>query len=110
MLKAASRLLENSLTACTADLGETSPLQKQMFALHDKCIRKNIFHCDITNLDKVIIRVAQGNNMNRRTAQNQRKVRMPSIIRRRPKKETVEKPVAETTDASCQTTGCGCGN
>lgn len=48
--------------------------------------------------------------MNRRTAQNQRKVRMPSIIRRRPKKETVQKPVAETADASCQTTGCGCGN
>ena len=65
---------------------------------------------NITNLDKVIIGGVQGNNMNRRTAQNQRKVRMPSIIRRRPKKETVEKPVAETTDASCQTTGCGCGN
>jgi hypothetical protein len=40
MLKAASRLLENSLTACTADLGETSPIQKQMFALHENVLER----------------------------------------------------------------------
>ncbi len=53
--------------------------------------------------------------MNRRTAQNQRKVRFPNVLRRKTKKEKVEGPVAETktvesADASCQTRGCGCGN
>ena len=48
--------------------------------------------------------------MNRRTSQNQRKVRKPNLIRRRVKKEKVEAPAAEVEDASCQLTGCGCGN
>jgi hypothetical protein len=50
--------------------------------------------------------------MNRRTSQNQRKIRMPGIFRRQPKKEKakVEEVVAKTEDASCQTHGCGCGN
>jgi len=59
---------------------------------------------------KVIIQGFRAFDMNRRTAQNQRKVRMPSIIRRRPKKVVPEKAVVETSEASCQTTGCGCGN
>ena len=60
--------------------------------------------------DKVIIQGFYASDMNRRTAQNQRKVRMPSIIRRRPKKEVTPKAVVETPEPSCQTTGCGCGN
>ena len=61
------------------------------------------------------MRVHGGKNMNRRTAQNQRKVRFPNVLRRKTKKEKVEGPVAETktvesADASCQTRGCGCGN
>lgn len=52
--------------------------------------------------------------MNRRTAQNQRKVRFPNLIRRRPKKETTEQPVVKSTveaeGESCKLQGCGCGN
>jgi hypothetical protein len=43
--------------------------------------------------------------MNRRTSQNQRKIRMPGIFRRQPKKAKVEEVVAKTEDASCQTRG-----
>ena len=48
--------------------------------------------------------------MNRRTSQNQRKVRVSKIFRRQPKKKVVEKPKEEVVDASCQIQGCGCGN
>jgi hypothetical protein len=50
--------------------------------------------------------------MNRRTSQNQRKVRLPNFLRRQPKKEKakVEEAVAKAEDTSCQTRGCGCGN
>ncbi|MGB1955194.1 MAG: hypothetical protein ACPHUK_06300 [Candidatus Poseidoniaceae archaeon] len=48
--------------------------------------------------------------MNRRTSQNQRKVRVSNIFRRKPKKKVVEQPKEEVADASCQTHGCGCGN
>ena len=44
--------------------------------------------------------------MNKRTAQNQRKVRIPSGIKKRPKKEKVE----EVVESACEITGCGCGN
>ena len=48
--------------------------------------------------------------MNRRTPQNQRKVRVSKIFRRKPKKKVVEQPKEEVVDASCQIQGCGCGN
>ena len=48
--------------------------------------------------------------MNRRTSQNQRKVRVSKIFRRQPKKKVVEQPKEEVVDASCQIQGCGCGN
>jgi hypothetical protein len=35
---------------------------------------------------------------------------MPKILRRSPKKEKKVEVVAKTEDASCQITGCGCGN
>jgi hypothetical protein len=51
--------------------------------------------------------------MNRRTNQNQRKIRIPSVLKIRPKKAVVAKDTPDTSaevDASCQTRGCGCGN
>ena len=48
--------------------------------------------------------------MNRRTSQNQRKVRVSKIFRRQPKKKVVEQPKEEVVDVSCQIQGCGCGN
>ena len=48
--------------------------------------------------------------MNKRTGQAQRKTRIQNPLRRRPKKEKVEKEIAPVDDASCQTQGCGCGN
>jgi hypothetical protein len=48
--------------------------------------------------------------MNRRTSQGQRKMKMPNLVRRKPKKKVVEQPKEEVADASCQTQGCGCGN
>ncbi|MDA7463719.1 hypothetical protein N9M68_02200 [Candidatus Poseidonia alphae] len=48
--------------------------------------------------------------MNRRTSQNQRKIRIPTVLRRQPKKEPQEEVVAKADDPSCQTRGCGCGN
>ena len=48
--------------------------------------------------------------MNRRTSQNQRKVRVSKIFRRQPKKKVVEQPKEEVVDTSCQIQGCGCGN
>lgn len=48
--------------------------------------------------------------MNRRTSQNQRKVRVSKIFRRQPKKKVVEQPKEEVVDPSCQIQGCGCGN
>ena len=52
--------------------------------------------------------------MNRRTSQNQRKVRLPNILRRQPKKavteEVTQEVAAKADDPSCQTRCCGCGN
>ena len=48
--------------------------------------------------------------MNRRTSQNQRKVRVSKNFRRQPKKKDVEQPKEEDVEASCQIQGCGCGN
>jgi len=51
--------------------------------------------------------------MNRRTNQNQRKIRIPSVLKIRPKKVVVAKETPDASaevDASCQTRGCGCGN
>ena len=47
--------------------------------------------------------------MNRRTNQTQRKMRIPNILRGRKKVVKPKETVVETTEASCQTTGCGCG-
>jgi hypothetical protein len=44
--------------------------------------------------------------MNKRTAQNQRKVRIPVGLKKRPKKEKVQ----EVVEPACEITGCGCGN
>ena len=44
--------------------------------------------------------------MNKRTTQSQRKVRIPSGLKKRPKKEKVE----EVVEPACEITGCGCGN
>ena len=44
--------------------------------------------------------------MNKRTAQNQRKVRIPAGLKKRPKKEKIE----EVVEPACEITGCGCGN
>ena len=51
--------------------------------------------------------------MNRRTNQNQRKIRIPSVLKIRPKKVVVAKKTPDASaevDESCQTRGCGCGN
>lgn len=48
--------------------------------------------------------------MNRRTSQNQRKVRLQNLIRRRPAKQKEMPQPTKEEDASCQTQGCGCGN
>ena len=67
----------------------------------------------ITYLQNVIIKVPCGRIMNRRTNQNQRKIRIPSVLKIRPKKVVVAKETPDTSaevDASCQTRGCGCGN
>ena len=50
--------------------------------------------------------------MNRRTSQNQRKVRVSKIFRRQPKKKVVEQPKKEVEEASCclRIQRCGCGN
>ena len=52
--------------------------------------------------------------MSRRTVQTQRKVRIPSGLKKRPKKAKIEKaalePAAEVADESCQIPSCGCGN
>jgi len=52
--------------------------------------------------------------MDRRTSQNQRKVRFKNTSRRKKAKPqaTVEKAVVQTkvVDESCQISGCGCGN
>ena len=45
-------------------------------------------------------------NMNSRTAKGQRKIRIPTKLMKRKKKEVV----IETPQSSCQNTGCGCGN
>ncbi|MDA7555627.1 hypothetical protein OAV46_02930 [Euryarchaeota archaeon] len=44
--------------------------------------------------------------MDPRTAKGQRKIRIPSKLMNRKKKEVV----IETPEPSCQDTGCGCGN
>lgn len=50
-------------------------------------------------------------DMNRRTLQNQRKVRLPNFLRRQPKKKVkVQQVVDKAEDTSCQIHGCGCGN
>jgi len=55
-----------------------------------------------------------GINMSRRTVQTQRKVKIPSGLKKRLKKpkveKTVETPVIETVEPSCEISGCGCGN
>jgi hypothetical protein len=52
--------------------------------------------------------------MNSRTSQTQRKVRLPNVLRRKPKKAVAEEIKQEAAvkadDLSCQTRGCGCGN
>ena len=45
-------------------------------------------------------------DMNKRTDQNQRKVRIPVGLKKRPKKEKVQ----EVVEPACEITGCGCGN
>ena len=45
-------------------------------------------------------------DMDPRTAKGQRKIRIPSKLMNRKKKEVV----IETPEPSCQDTGCGCGN
>ncbi len=44
--------------------------------------------------------------MDYRTAKGQRKIRIPSKLMKRKKKEIV----IETPEPSCQDTSCGCGN
>ena len=56
--------------------------------------------------DKFDKNVSLAPGMNKRTAQNQRKVRIPSGLKKRPKKEKVE----EVVESACEITGCGCGN
>ena len=48
--------------------------------------------------------------MGRRTNQTQRKVRMPRILKRRSKEPSVDVKPESTDGATCQITGCGCGN
>ena len=57
--------------------------------------------------------------MSRRTVQTQRKVKIPSGLKKRLEKAKLEKivetpvietPVIETVGPSCEITGCGCGN
>ena len=43
--------------------------------------------------------------MDRRTNQTQRKVRMPRILKRRPKKDSVDVKAESTDDVTCQITG-----
>lgn len=49
--------------------------------------------------------------MNPRTAQNQRRIRVPKNSKKRLKKQKVPKVITEVKEEeSCQIQGCGCGN
>ncbi len=51
--------------------------------------------------------------MSRRTVQTQRKSRIPSGLKKRPKKEKVEQAVAKVEEVkveACEIPSCGCGN
>ena len=60
-----------------------------------------------------------GKDMSRRTVQTQRKVKIPSGLKKRLEKAKLEKtvkspviesPAIETAGPSCEISGCGCGN
>lgn len=48
--------------------------------------------------------------MNRRTGQNQRKVRISRRSKSISNKVVLEKKVEKKVEPSCEITGCGCGN
>ena len=49
--------------------------------------------------------------MNPRTAQNQRRIRVPKKSKKRLEKQKVPKVITEVKEEeSCQIQGCGCGN
>ena len=48
--------------------------------------------------------------MSRQTAKNQRKIRIPFGLKKKPKVAKVEKVVEETIESSCEIPSCGCGN
>ena len=51
-----------------------------------------------------------GRSMNRKTSRNQRKIRLPKGFKKKAKTTSVEKVDVKQPEASCQTSGCGCGN
>ena len=64
---------------------------------------------DFSSSVNLLIPPSRKKTMNRRTNQTQRKMRIPNILRGRKKVAKPKETVVETTEASCQTTGCGCG-